>query len=252
MAHLPLVGVPADLKEIGPHPYHTAGDKYLRAVSHGAGCLPVVLPALGDWYDVADVVDRLDGLFFTGSPSNVHPIHYGGDDAQSVLPHDPARDATTLPLLRRALAVGLPVFCICRGFQELNVVLGGTLHPRVHDVPGMMDHREPKDAPVEVQYAPAHPVTLTQGGRFAAITGRTELRVNTVHGQGIDRLAPRLTAEATAPDGLVEGVSVADHPFALGVQWHPEWRFWEDAASVALFRAFGDAVRAHAAARAAR
>jgi putative glutamine amidotransferase len=247
MAARALVGIPADLKEIGPHPYHLAGDKYVRAVSEGAGCLPLILPALGDWYEVDAVLDRLDGLFFTGSASNVHPGHYGAAvDAHSVPPHDPARDSTTLPLLRRAIARGLPLFCICRGFQELNVVQGGTLHPRVHVVAGLMDHREDKDAPVALQYAPAHAVTLTPGGRFAAITGRSRLMVNSVHGQGLDRLGTGLTVEARAPDGLVEAVSVTDHPFALGVQWHPEWRFQDDPAARALFAAFGDAVRAGA------
>lgn len=250
MNRRPLVGIPADAKEIGPHPYHLVGDKYVRAVSEGAGCLPVLLPALGDWYDPDEVIGRLDGLFFTGSASNVHPSRYGAEpDTHSVPPHDHARDATTLPLLHRALAARLPVFAVCRGFQELNVVMGGTLHPRVHDVPGLMDHREDRTAPVEVQYAPAHPVRLTPGGRFAAITGRAEIMVNTVHGQGIDRLGAGLAVEATAPDGLVEAVRVEDHPFALAVQWHPEWRFWEDAASTALLQAFGAAVRAFAAGR---
>lgn len=248
MARAPLVGIPADLKDIGPHPNHVVGDKYIRAVSEGAGCLPLLIPALGDWYDVDDLLGRLDGLFFTGSVSNVHPARYGAaPDSHSVPPHDPARDATTLPLLRRALDRGLPVFAVCRGFQELNVVMGGTLHPRVHDVPGLMDHREDKTAPLEVQYGPAHPVALTSGGAFARITGRDALTVNSVHGQGIRDLGAGLTVEATAPDGLVEAVSVTGHPFALAVQWHPEWRFWEDAASTALFRAFGEAARSFAA-----
>lgn len=245
MPRPPLVAIPADLKEVGPHPYHVVGDKYVRAVSDGAGCLPLLLPALGGWYDLDDLIGRIDGLFFTGSPSNVHPAHYGAAaDTHSVPPHDPARDATTLPLLRRALDAGLPVFAVCRGFQELNVVMGGTLHPMVHAVPDLMDHREDKTAPVEVQYAPAHPVRLTPGGAFARITGRTELMVNSVHGQGLDRLGAGLAVEATAPDGLVEAVRVEGHPFALAVQWHPEWRFRDDPASTALFRAFGEAVRA--------
>lgn len=246
MASRPLVAIPADAREIGPHPFHVVGDKYVRAVSHGAGCLPFLLPALGDWFDVAEVLDRVDGLFLTGSPSNLHPKHYGLPDELATPPVDPHRDATTLPLLRAALDRGMPVFVVCRGFQELNVALGGTLHPRVQEVPGLRDHREDKDQPVEVQYGPAHPVRLTQGGRFAALTGQSELTVNSLHQQGIDRLAPGLDVEATAPDGLVEGVSVRGHPFALGTQWHPEWRFWEDPASTALFAAFGQAVRDHA------
>ncbi|QJE74128.1 gamma-glutamyl-gamma-aminobutyrate hydrolase family protein [Aerophototrophica crusticola] len=243
MASRPLVAIPADAREIGPHPFHVVGDKYIRAVSHGADCLPFLLPALGDWFDVAAVLDRVDGLFLTGSPSNLHPRHYGLPDELATPPFDPHRDATTLPLLKAALDRGMPVFVVCRGFQELNVALGGTLHPRVQEVPGLMDHREDKDQPVEVQYGPAHTVRLTPGGRFAQLTGRAELTVNSLHQQGIDRLAPGLDVEATAPDGLVEGVSVRGHPFALGTQWHPEWRFWEDPASTALFAAFGQAVR---------
>lgn len=249
MPALPLVGIPACTRMVGPHPFHVAGDKYVRAVSHGAGAWPVILPALGDWYDVDATIDRLDGLFFTGSPSNVHPSHYGQDQGSEAPPHDPDRDATTLPLLKAAIAKGVPVFCVCRGFQELNVAMGGTLHPRVHEVPGMADHREDKDAPLEVQYGPAHPVTLTPGGYLAAMTGRAEITVNSLHGQGLDRLGSRLVVEATAPDGLVEAVRVADHPFALAVQWHPEWRFWEDEGSTAMLKAFGEAVRLRAAGR---
>jgi len=243
MPRLPLIGIPADAKEIGPHPYHVVGDKYIRAVSEGAGALPLLIPALGDWYDIRDLVGRLDGLFFTGSPSNVHPSLYGLEADRMVPPHDPARDATTLPLLRAALDRDLPVFAVCRGFQELNVVMGGTLHPKVHEVPGLMDHREDKTAPLAVQYGPAHPVGLTPDGLIARATGRTEIMVNSVHGQGIDRLGGGLAVEATAPDGLVEAVRVEGARFALAVQWHPEWRFWEDAPSAALLRAFGGALR---------
>jgi len=183
----------------------------------------------------------------TGSPSNVEPHRYGGPASAEGTLHDAERDATTLPLIRAAIDMGVPLLGICRGFQELNVAFGGTLHQRVHEVPGMRDHREDKTAPVEVQYAKAHPVRLAPDGLLARIAGTDELRVNSVHGQGIDRLAPGLSVEATAPDGLVEAVRVdGAGAFALAVQWHPEWRFWEDSASAALFAAFGDAARARA------
>lgn len=249
MPPLPLVGIPACTRQIGLHPFHVAGDKYVRAVSHGAGAWPVVMPALGDWYDVEAMIDRLDGLFFTGSPSNVHPTLYGHAPGTEAPPHDPERDATTLPFLAAAIARGVPVMAVCRGFQEVNVAMGGTLHPRVQEVEGLRDHREDKDAGVEVQYGPAHTVTLTPGGYLAAITGRAELTVNSLHSQGIDRLGKGLVVEATAPDGLVEAVRVEGHPFALAVQWHPEWQFWEDEASTAMLKAFGEAVRLRAAAR---
>lgn len=246
----PLVGLPCDARELGPHPFHVVGDKYIRAVSHGAGCQPMLIPALGDWWDVDSLLDRLDGLFLTGSPSNLHPRHYGLPDTMITPPLDTDRDATTLPLLKGALARGLPLFAVCRGFQEMNVALGGTLYPRVQEVPGRMDHREPKEAPIEVQYAPAHKVVLAPGGLFAQVTGQTEMMVNSLHQQGIDRLAPGLTVEATAPDGQIEGIRLTDGPgFAIGVQWHPEWHFWENPPYAALLTAFGDAVRAYAAGR---
>lgn len=238
----PLIGIPACARMMGAHPFHVAGDKYIRAVSEGAGALPLLIPALGDGLDLDDLLARLDGVLVTGSASNVEPHRYGGPPSAEGTLHDPARDATTLPLIRAALAAGVPLLGICRGFQELNVALGGTLHQRVHDVPGLSDHREDDTAPLEVQYGPAHSVTLAPGGVLARLAGCGAVRVNSVHGQGIDRLAPGLAVEARAPDGLVEAVRVADAPaLALAVQWHPEWRFQENPLSSALFAALGDA-----------
>ncbi len=238
----PLVGIPACARMMGGHPFHVTGDKYIRAVSDGAGALPLLVPALGDGLDILDLVARLDGILITGSASNVEPHRYGGPPSAEGTLHDPARDATTLPLIRAALEAGVPLLGICRGFQELNVALGGTLHQRVHEVPGLSDHREDTTAPLEVQYGPAHPVRLTPGGVLARLAGHGDVHVNSVHGQGIDRLAPGLAVEATAPDGLVEAVRVEAAPaFALAVQWHPEWRFREDPLSTALFAAFGTA-----------
>ena len=178
----------------------------------------------------------------TGSPSNVEPFHYQGPDSAPGTDHDPARDATTLPLLRAAIAAGVPVLGICRGFQEMNVAFGGSLHQSVHAVAGLNDHRENKDDDLDVQYAPSHSITLTQGGVLQRLAGGTnEARVNSLHGQGIERLGTGLTVEAIAPDGLIEAVSVsAARAFALGVQWHPEWKHGSDALSTAIFRAFGD------------
>ncbi|AWK87902.1 peptidase C26 [Azospirillum thermophilum] len=247
----PLIGVPACMRRLGEHPFHVAGDKYVRAVSDGADALPLLIPALGDGIDIADLIARLDGLLVTGSPSNVEPQLYGGPASAPGTLHDPARDATTLPLIRAALEAGVPLLGICRGFQELNVALGGTLHQRVQELPGHLDHREDPDSPVELQYAPAHAVRLTPGGLLSRLAdGMAEVRVNSLHSQGIDRLAGGLAVEATAPDGLVEGVRVTGAPaFALAVQWHPEWRFRENPLSTALFRAFGDSARQRAAGR---
>lgn len=250
-ASLPVIGVPCCLRGIGAHPFYVAGVKYVRAAVEGAGGLPWLIPALGAQTPVDALLDRLDGLLFTGSPSNVHPARYHSTPEQVECgPYDEARDGTTLPLLQGALARRLPVLAICRGFQEMNVALGGSLLPKVHETPGFADHREANEAPLDVQYGPAHPVRLTPGGKLAALAGgAAELTVNSLHGQGVDRLAPGLFVEATAPDGLIEAVSAADHPFAVGVQWHPEWNFTANPFSSALFAAFGAAARAQAARR---
>lgn len=247
----PVIGVPCCNRAIGAHPFHIAGGKYVEAASVGADGLPWLIPALGDGLDAEALLDRLDGLLLTGSPSNVHPGRYhDAPDSVDCAPYDEARDATTLPLITGALARGLPLLAICRGFQELNVALGGSLHPRVCEVSGMMDHREPKDAPVDVQYAPRHPVRLVAGGRLAGLAGgAAELMVNSLHGQGVDRLAAGLTVEATAPDGLIEAAAADGHPFAIGVQWHPEWRFKDSPFATALFAAFGAAARDRSRAR---
>lgn len=253
MNRKPLIGVTACARMMGEHPFHVVGDKYVRAVSDGAGGMPLLIPALGTALDMEEVAGRLDGLLVTGSHSNLEPHRYGGAPSEPGTLHDPDRDDTTLPLIRAALEMGVPLLGICRGFQELNVALGGTLHQALHSVPGYDDHREDKRAPLAVQYGLAHSVRLAPGGVLAGLVGgdaggTAEVRVNSLHGQGIDRLADGLVVEATAGDGLVEAVRVAGAPaFALAVQWHPEWRFWEDPLSAALLRAFGAAAveRAH-------
>lgn len=242
----PLVGVTADRTMMGPHASHVTGEKYIAAAVDGAGALALVLPALGERQATADVLDAVDGLLFTGSYSNVEPHRYGGAPSDPGTLHDPYRDATTLPLMRAAIEAGVPVLAICRGFQEMNVVYGGTLHQQVHDVEGLDDHRENKADPLDQQYGPAHPISLVEGGRLQRFAGGAhEARVNSLHGQGIEKLGSGLVAEAVAPDGLIEAVSVANaRTFALGVQWHPEWKHTEDPLSTAIFRAFGAACRA--------
>ncbi|MGE0096172.1 MAG: gamma-glutamyl-gamma-aminobutyrate hydrolase family protein [Alphaproteobacteria bacterium] len=246
----PLVGISACVRAIGPHPFHAAGDKYVISISHGAGALPVILPSLGGWYEPVGLLERMDGLLFTGSPSNVEPHLYQGTPSVPGTDHDPHRDATTLPLIRAAIETGVPLLCICRGIQELNAALGGTLHQRIQEIPGKLDHRERPELETAQRYAPVHDIALVPGGFFASLSGAASLHVNSLHAQGIDRLADRLCVDATAPDGIVEAVTVKDaRGFAVGVQWHPEWRFWENAVSRALFAAFGDACRARAARR---
>ncbi|MBP2229894.1 putative glutamine amidotransferase [Azospirillum agricola] len=244
----PLIGIPACTRQLGEHPFHVCGDKYVRAVSDGAGGVPLLIPALGNALDMDDLVGRLDGLLVTGSPSNVEPHRYGGEPSEPGTLHDPDRDATSLPLILAALEMGVPLLGICRGFQELNVALGGSLHQKLHEVPGLNDHREDKTAPLPEQYGPAHRVRLTPGGLLSGLAnGAESVSVNSLHGQGLHRVAEGLSVEAVAEDGLVEAVRVTAAPsFALAVQWHPEWRFWEDPLSAALLRAFGSAAVEHA------
>lgn len=247
----PLVALPACRMEKDGQAYHTIGDKYVRAVAEAAGCLPVMLPSLGGLLDVEDVVARLDGLVLTGSPSNVHPEEYAAPADPKAEPYDRARDRVTLPLIRTAIARGLPLFAICRGMQELNVALGGTLHARVHEVEGRDDHRRPESPDLDVQYGPRHPVELAPGGLLRELLGGAErIEVNSLHWQGIDRPAPALRIEARAEDGTVEAVSLPDAKgFLLGVQWHPEYKAAERDAARRLFQAFGTAAGERAAAR---
>ncbi|MFM9844364.1 MAG: gamma-glutamyl-gamma-aminobutyrate hydrolase family protein [Dongiaceae bacterium] len=248
-AQAPVIGIPVCIRQMDDQPFHIVGEKYITAVADAAGGLPLLLPALGSQWSFKELVGKLDGLMMTGSPSNVAVHHYGGAPDRPDSPQDPARDATTLPLIKAALEAGLPLFCICRGFQELNVALGGTLHTQVHNVVGRTDHRAPKGT-YEERYRPRHPVRLTPDGQFAQILGTVEIQVNSLHWQGIDRLAPGLTAEGIAPDGSIEAVRVTGaRNFALGVQWHPEFRATENPVSLALFQAFGKAARAHARAK---
>ena len=247
MSRLPLIGVTACTKQIGLHPYHITGDKYVRAVAVAAKGLPLIIPSLAELIDPTDILDGLDGILFTGSPSNIEPHLYSGSASVPGTLHDPDRDRTTLPLIRAALAAGVPVLGICRGFQELNVALGGSLHQKLHEVEGFIEHREDPSAPVEVQYAPSHAMHVQPGGILAGLGLPAEFEVNSIHTQGIDRVAPGLRVEAIAPDGLVEAVSVeSDKAFALAIQWHPEWQVSSNPNYLALFQAFGDACRRRA------
>jgi putative glutamine amidotransferase len=232
---------------VGAHPFHMVGEKYARAVLDAAGGAPLLIPSLADELGFDELLQRLDGLLFTGSPSNVEPHLYEGAPSAPGTLHDPARDATTLPLIRKAVRAGVPVFGICRGFQEMNVAFGGTLHQRLHEVPGHLDHRDDETQPLEVQYGPAHDVTLEPGGVLRALAPSDRIQVNSLHNQGIDRLGAALAVEARAPDGVVEAFRVRDaQRFALAVQWHPEWKVMSNPFSRALFAAFGRASREHA------
>jgi putative glutamine amidotransferase len=247
----PIVLVPACVTQTGAHLSHTAHLKYVAAVAEGARCTPLIVPALGAVTDFEALLAVADGVMLTGSPSNVNAGLYGEVVLDPSLPQDAARDATTLPLIRAVIKRGIPLLAICRGFQEMNVALGGSLHQAVQRVAGMADHRERKDHTLDQQYAPSHRVLLDPGGRLAKmLDGVDQIMVNSLHGQGINRLAAGLAVEARADDGLVEAYHVEDAKgFTLAVQWHPEWRFSENPDSVKLFSAFGDACRAYKANR---
>jgi putative glutamine amidotransferase len=252
-ASRPVIAIPADRRMIGALPFHAVAEKYLGAIAEGAGALPLLVPALGKALDFEALLGAIDGLLLTGSPSNVEPHHYAGPASEPGTWHDPARDATTLPLVRRAIEAGVPVLGICRGFQEMNVAFGGSLHQKVHEVAGFLDHRDDESQPLEIQYAPAHAVTLEPGGLLERLAGPAtgpRLQVNSLHSQGVDRLGHGLAIEARAPDGLIEAFRVvAAARFALALQWHPEWQFASNSLSQAIFAAFGASARERAAAR---
>ncbi len=236
------VGIVCDRRVVDGMPMHSVNDEYVIAVRDGARALPLLIPSTDAALDAAALLAVVDGLLFTGAPSNVSPGHYG-QQARRGTELDEVRDATTLPLLRAAIEAGKPLLAICRGFQELNVALGGSLHQHVHEIPGRLDHREPPNAPCrDAEYAPAHPVTIRPDGLLARLSGLSGAMVNSLHHQGVDRLAGGLAVEATAPDGQIEALSMPNaRCFLLGVQWHPEWDMG-DPLSRAIFSGFGAAL----------
>ena len=234
-----IVGIPACAKTLAEMPFHQTPARYAQAVLGGVGALPVLIPPLGE--AMLALLDEIDGLLVPGSPSNVHPSHYDGGESETPDFHDLERDHTTLPLIRAAIARGMPVLAICRGIQELNVALGGSLHQRVHTLADRQDHRGGPGAH-EVRYGPRHPIAVT--GSLARLLKADSIQVNSLHGQALDRLGHGLVVEATAPDGTIEAVAMPTAPgWLLGVQWHPEWAFAANPHSVAIFAAFGDACR---------
>lgn len=245
----PMIGVSGCSRQIqdGRFEYY-AYDQYVQAVHQGAHGVPLIIPATASAHDLAALVERLDGIVLTGSPSNVAPHYYHGPAGAPDMVQDPLRDAVTLPLIRMALAAHLPLLAICRGMQELNVALGGTLHQRIHEIPGHFDHYAYRNtSDIHEIYAPAHPVYFHKGGFFHLLLDGDDAIVNSIHNQGIDELAPGLVIEAQAADGVIEAVKVADATeFAIGVQWHPEWQLEKNPLGIAMFKAFGDACRARA------
>ena len=245
----PIIGIPADRRLLNSHWFHCVGEKYINAVAQAADAVPVLVPALGELY-LRESLASFDGILFTGSPSNVEPHRYSGPQSAPGTLHDAERDATTLPMINGAVDRGVPILGICRGFQEINVALGGSLTQRLQEIPGNLDHREDTTLPMEMQYEPVHEIELVEGGVLHKITGARRAKVNSLHSQGVERLSPRLVTEATAEDGVVEAFRIdGAKSFALAVQWHPEWKVMENPFSRALFAAFGQAGRDHASRR---
>ncbi len=243
----PLVAVSADVRQFDNYTWHAAPEQYLAAAIDVAGVTPLLVPNFGERLDFDRLLDAVDGVMLTGSKSNVHPSLYGGDASEKNGPYDEARDATTLPLIRKAIERGVPLLAICRGIQELNVALGGTLHAEVQEIAGRHDHRAPVSEIQDERFAVRQSVAIRPGTCLATVFGAGDIMVNSLHRQAIDRPATVLDVEAVAEDGTVEAVSVRGaRAFAVGVQWHPEYWAASEANSAKIFRAFGDAVRDHA------
>jgi putative glutamine amidotransferase len=234
-----IVGIPACTKHISGYVQHATPARYGAALIAASNALPILMPPEGEAMHA--LLDRLDGIMFNGSPSNIAPMRYGADFDATPDFHDAERDATTLPMIRAALDRGMPILGICRGMQELNVALGGTLFQEVHLQPGRMDHRAGEG---ELRFALKHEVALS--GELARISGAEKIQVNSLHGQAIDQLAAGLAVEALAPDGTIEAVRVEGaKSFALAVQWHPEWEVTHFPDRQRLFAAFGEACAAY-------
>ncbi|MCA0045232.1 gamma-glutamyl-gamma-aminobutyrate hydrolase family protein [Celeribacter litoreus] len=247
----PVVGIigNSDLLN-GQYPAYTGGRMNAEAVSEVSGCLPLLIPADPNFVSVAELMEACDGFLFTGGRPNVHPEEYGEPETEAHGAFDRCRDAVALPLIRACVEKGQPFLGICRGFQEVNVAMGGTLYPEIRDLPGRMNHRMPPDGTIEEKFALRHPVKFAKGGVFEALLGSEEVMTNTLHGQGIKKPGARIVVEGYAPDGTPEAIYVKDAPgFTLAVQWHPEYRAGEDPVSKPLFEAFGKAVYAFSNAR---
>lgn len=243
----PIIAIPADIRHLDGAEWHAAQTQYLAAALNVANVMSLIVPAFEEGNDVDAILDRVDGLLVSGSATNVHPSLYGADARETDGPFDPGRDATSLALIRRAIERGMPMLAICRGIQELNVALGGTLASEIQEQPGIWDHRKPADVDRDEAFAIRQPVHIREGSCIARHLGVAgEVQINSLHRQAIAQTAPRLQVEATAQDGTIEAVSVIDAKgFAVGVQWHPEYWAESDAPSRALFEAFGNAVRAY-------
>ncbi len=241
----PIIGIACNFRAENGFAFHVVGDRYVRALADEAEAVPVLLPALGADTDMVSLMAGLDGVLLTGGASNVEPDHYGGHPPRDTSLVDRGRDGVALAAVRQAVATGVPLLGICRGLQEINVAFGGSLHQHLHEVPGRHDHRMERQLPMGDRLRPRQYIRLTPGGLLAEIAGGAkDAVVNTLHGQGVDRLGEGLTVEALADDGTVEALSVdGASAFALGVQWHAEYEPADHPLYRAIFQRFGAAAR---------
>jgi len=244
----PIIGIIGNAHRINDeYPVQAVGVSNIEAVADLTGAIPLLVPALPKVGAISDLIEACDGFVFTGGRPNVHPSHYGHEPTDKHGAFDPDRDAVTLPLIRECIARGVPIFGICRGFQEFNVAFGGTLHPEIREIPGRMNHRMPPDGTLEEKFEYRHTVRLLEGGQFHHLLGSCEVMVNSLHGQGILDRGSRIVIEGYAPDETPEAIVVREAPaFAMAVQWHPEWNAANDPVSRPLFQAFGTAVSSRA------
>ena len=247
----PIIGIIGNRYEIEErYEVHASGRINVAAIAQVSDCLPLIVASCPEMVDIHDLLDACDGFLLTGGRPNVHPEEYGHEETEAHGAFDRGRDAISLPLVRACVERGQPILGICRGFQEVNVAMGGTLHPEIRDLPGRDNHRMPPDGTIEEQFALRHVVNFTPDGPFHRLMGASEVMTNTLHGQGIEEPGPRVVIDGRAPDGTAEAIYIEDaQGFALSVQWHPEWNAVNDPVSQPLFRAFGDAARAWSAGR---
>jgi putative glutamine amidotransferase len=246
----PVVGVIGNAQLVNERfNVQVTGQRNLRAVAEVSGALPLMFPALPDVTDIEALLAAVDGILLTGARANVHPTHFGVEPDPKHEPYDRDRDAVALELVRACVDRGVPLFGICRGFQEMNVAFGGSLHPEIRELPGRMNHRMPRLANGEVHpdpevvFADRHDVKLVSDGVFARLLGCETIRVNSLHGQGILEPGKRIVIEGVAEDGTIEAIRIADAScFALGVQWHAEYDPQHNPINRALFKAFGAAL----------
>jgi putative glutamine amidotransferase len=244
----PVLGISCCDRAFGGERAQLVINRYVEAAIRYADAAALLIPALPELMRPEEVAGRLDGLFLTGSPSNVEPWRYGEPEAEaSAGPYDPGRDEMILGLIDAMTALGKPVFGVCRGFEEINVAFGGTLRRDAGDNPKLINHHAPDGADLEGLFAHEHAVSLTPGGILSRAFDTDRLEVNSVHFQAVGQLGKGLTIEATAPDGLVEAFSAeANGAPILAVQWHPEWRAEGSAQSQTFFRLLGRALRGEA------